>query len=89
MKNSKTEIYREDDEFGAGLNDLAKPTRALLARWRRNCLRSQIAHYRATAINTRCHFILGIPCVVLAAIVGTSVFAALGKQVNPTLQGPL
>jgi hypothetical protein len=86
MKNSEREVYREDDEFGAGLNDLAEPTRALLARWRRNCLRSQIAHYKAAASNTGRHFILGAPCIGLSAIVGTSVFAALGKQVSTTPQ---
>lgn len=75
-------IYRNDDEFGAGLNALSHTTRALLARWRRNCLRSQIANYEAANRFSRRHLWFGIPSVLLSAIVATSVFATLETQLS-------
>jgi len=58
-----------------------KGTISLLERWLRNTKRSQIANYDAanyySSINTR----LGIPAVILSAIVGTSVFATLQSSI--------
>ena len=58
----------------------------LLARWQRNCQRSSIGNYDAANIYTRRNYFLGIPAALLSAIVGTSVFAALGKQVDTKIQ---
>ena len=64
-----------------------KPKLDLLRRWRTNCRRSQIANYAAAARYSKRNYLIGIPTVILSAIVGTSVFAALGKaDIHPYLQ---
>lgn len=60
--------------------------RTLLKHWRLNCRRSRIANYLAANAFSRKHAGLGIFAVSLSAVVGTSVFASLGKQVMPMLQ---
>jgi hypothetical protein len=63
-------------------NELSDPRAQLLLRWLRNCLRAQIGNYEAAGLFTRRNYWLGVPAVLLSAAVGTSVFAALGKNVE-------
>jgi hypothetical protein len=67
-------------------NQLNDPRAQLLLRWLRNCLRAQIGNYEAAGLFTRRNYWLGVPAVLLSAAVGTSVFAALGKNVDPLIQ---
>lgn len=67
-------------------NELSDPRAQLLLRWLRNCLRAQIGNYEAAGLFTRRNYWLGVPAVLLSAAVGTSVFAALGKNVDPLIQ---
>lgn len=60
-------------------------SKILLERWRTNCLRSQIANYRAASKYSRKNYYLGIPTIILAAAVGTSVFATIGSNVESTI----
>jgi len=66
--------------------DSPDPRSTLLERWQRNCLRSAIGNYDAANSYTRQNYCLGIPAILLSAVVGTSVFVALGTQVNPLIQ---
>jgi hypothetical protein len=59
---------------------------ALLSSWRMGALRSQIGNYHAANYFSALNYWLGIPAVVFAAVVGTSVFAALGRTVDSTTQ---
>ncbi|MEM8562996.1 MAG: DUF4231 domain-containing protein, partial [Pseudomonadota bacterium] len=52
----------------------------LLARWQRNCLRSQIANYEAANVFTKRNYWLGIPTIVLTTAVGTGIFASLQDE---------
>jgi hypothetical protein len=60
--------------------------RDLLDAWKRRLRESQFSHYEAAKLLGRYTYFLGIPAVVLSTIVGTSVFASLGKAVDPSLQ---
>lgn len=58
----------------------------LLERWQRNCLRSQIANYDAATFYKRNNHLFGVPTIIISAAVGTSIFAALGTNVNSIAQ---
>ena len=58
----------------------------MLVRWRLNCRRSQIANYNCANRFTNQNYFLGIPTVILSAIVATTVFATLGTSVEPYIQ---
>ena len=58
----------------------------LLKRWRTNCNRSQIANYDAASRYSWRNYKLGVPTVILSTVVGTSVFAALGDEIDTTYQ---
>lgn len=58
----------------------------LLLVWMDNAKRAQIAHFESANRFSRLNYWLGIPVVVLSAIVGTSVFATLQKSVTPHIQ---
>lgn len=64
------------------MNERDDKTTDLLVRWRRNCLRSQVANYKAATLYSRNNYWLGIPTIVLAAVVGTSVFSTIGSNVD-------
>lgn len=59
---------------------MKEPTQELLMRWRRNCLRSQIANYKAANQFTKRNYFLGIPSILFSTFVGTSVFATLQQE---------
>jgi hypothetical protein len=54
----------------------------LLDRWRTRASRVQTAHYETAALLSRRHFWVGIPLVILAGLVGTSVFATLQENTS-------
>lgn len=54
----------------------------LLRHWRFRIHRVQIGHYEVGRIFEKRHFWLGVPAVVLSTIVGTAVFASLGRFVD-------
>ena len=58
----------------------------MLARWRTNCRRSQIANYNSASRFTLQNLWLGVPTIILSTIVSTSIFATLGKSVDPLVQ---
>ena len=60
--------------------------RALLDNWHVALRTAQRANYRAASRSEMLNYWLGIPVVVLATIVGTSVFAALGERPDQTAQ---
>jgi hypothetical protein len=65
-------------------NDIRK--KDLLAEWAKRNLTALDAHYDAAKHFARKHYWLGIPAIILAAVVGTSVFASLEKEVNSTVK---
>jgi hypothetical protein len=58
----------------------------ILGGWHNKCRRNRTANYLAANAYSRKHVKFGVVAVSLSAIVGTGVFASLGKQVNPTIQ---
>jgi hypothetical protein len=58
----------------------------LLERWLKRLRESQFSHYEAAKMLGRSNYILGIPALILSTFVGTSIFASLGKTLEPTLQ---
>ena len=58
----------------------------LLEDWHRRAQESQFAHFGAANWLSRCHLLLGVPAVMLSAIVGTTIFATLQEQSNLYLQ---
>jgi hypothetical protein len=60
--------------------------RQLLDLWRTRASRIQTAHYETAALLSRRHFWVGIPVVVLAGLVGTSVFATLQENTSATIR---
>ena len=61
---------------------MEEKTKNLLSRWQTNAKRSQIANYDAANYNSSLNYKLGIPAIIFAAIVGTSVFATLQSKVE-------
>ena len=56
----------------------------LFEHWIINVKRSQSANYKAAQFYAKLNLVLGIPTAVLATIVGTSVFATLQENVDPS-----
>lgn len=67
-------------------NEINEKKIALLNRWLMNAKRSQIANYHAANHFSKTNYSLGIPAVILSAVVGTCVFAGIGKQVPMLIQ---
>jgi hypothetical protein len=65
---------------------MASYTENLLPSWLWRLRESQFSHYDAAKALDRCNYWLGVPVILLSTFVGTSVFAALGKSVDPPLQ---
>jgi hypothetical protein len=59
-------------------------TDALLEDWRRRAAAAKECHYRSATALRRAHAFLGVPVVVLTAVVGTSVFATLSDATIST-----
>lgn len=59
---------------------------SLLTHWHVKCRRSRAANYLAANAFSKKHTALGVLAVSISAVVGTSVFASLGKQVDAALQ---
>jgi len=55
-------------------------TNKLLEEWLFRIRRAQQAHYESATRFARLNYWLGVPAIALSAVVGTSVFAALGKE---------
>jgi Tfp pilus assembly major pilin PilA len=55
-------------------------TNKLLEEWLFRIRRAQQGHYESATHFARLNYWLGVPAIALSAIVGTSVFAALGKE---------
>src|SRR4029450_4129258 len=70
---------READFIGDTVGDSVLD---LLSDWNRRAQGAQWNPAREARRLEKFHWLLGIPVVVLTSIVGTSVFAALGKQVS-------
>ena len=58
----------------------------LLVRWLKRLRESQFSHNEAAKNFDRCRYFIGIPAAILSTIVGTSVFASLGKTIDPYMQ---
>jgi hypothetical protein len=54
----------------------------LLVEWHRRASINKDAHYDAGSYFAKSNYSLGIPVIVLSAVVGTSVFATLEQQVD-------
>jgi hypothetical protein len=48
--------------------------------WHRRVYAAQSAHYASAELLRRLHYIIGVPAVVFASIVGTAIFAGLEKD---------
>jgi hypothetical protein len=59
---------------------MTKAQEEVVRRWARSMKLIYRAHYRSAVISGRANLWLGVPTAILSAIVGTSVFSALGKQ---------
>ena len=60
--------------------------KTLLSRWHLKCRRNRHANYFAANHFSKKHYQLGVFSVSISAIVGSSVFASLGKIVEPSAQ---
>lgn len=58
----------------------------LFGRWRKRARQNQQSHWEEARRYEHANYLLGIPTVILSAVVGTSVFAALQKQVSFSIQ---
>lgn len=58
----------------------------LLERWHKEVSRSRHAHYEAARAYSKRNYWLGMPAVILSAIVGSTVFATLEKEVDPRIR---
>lgn len=54
----------------------------LLAKWSERVRRAQAAHYDSAVRCNQQHFWIGVPLVILTALIGTSVFVTLQKEAN-------
>ncbi len=54
----------------------------LFEKWSRRARESQYAHYEAAKSLDSSHYFLGIPVAVLTTVVGTSIYAALQKEMD-------
>jgi conflict system pore-forming effector with SLATT domain len=52
----------------------------LLLKWSERVRRAQAAHYDSAVRCSRQHFWIGVPVVILTALIGTSVFVTLQKE---------
>ena len=64
------------------VHDEDKSIKSLLSEWATRTLVALEAHYNAARYFGKLHYWIGIPAVIFAAIVGTSVFATLKKDVD-------
>lgn len=64
----------------------AQNSKELLENWLRRLRESQFSHYEAAKYLSQSNYTLGLPAVILSSIVGTSIFASLGKTVEPSMQ---
>ena len=58
---------------------------SLLKDWRNRVYAAQSAHYRAADVFRMLNYIVGVPAVVFASLVGTAVFAGLEKDSTKSL----
>jgi len=63
----------------------SQPLEELLHDWYNRVRESQFGHYGAAKYYGGLHYYLGIPVVVLSGIVGTSVFASIGRTTDRIL----
>jgi len=61
-------------------------TKDLLHRWLKRARESAFAHYAAEERCSHLHYLLGVPAAILAAIVGTAVFASLDTAVDTRIK---
>ncbi|HEX8495335.1 MAG TPA: SLATT domain-containing protein [Pyrinomonadaceae bacterium] len=54
----------------------------LLVKWSERVRRAQAAHYDSAVRCNRQHFWIGVPVVILTALIGTSVFVTLQKEAD-------
>lgn len=73
-----SDIERVSEQWGT--------VRDLLSRWRSRARLNQSQHWETTKHFQRLHYAIGVPVVVLSAVVGTTVFATLQKQVGFKIQ---
>lgn len=52
----------------------------LLAEWKRRAMQAETAHFKQSARYTRMYYLVGLPAVILQAIVSTAVFGQLTEQ---------
>lgn len=62
------------------MNQMTLPAGELIRDWHRRARENQYVHYETGAHFSRLGYLLGVPSVVLSAIVGTAVFASLAKD---------
>lgn len=65
----------------------ATRSKALMIDWHRRVRENQYVHYETAAHFSRLSYRLGIPAVILSAIVGTAIFASLAKDANQVAGG--
>ena len=58
----------------------------LLEKWLKRLREAQFSHYESAKSLGRSNYVLGIPALILSTFVGTSIFASLGKTLDPSLQ---
>lgn len=58
----------------------------LINDWHRRSQESSFAHYEAASTLSKFHYYLGIPAVILSAVVGTTIFATLQESPNGPIQ---
>lgn len=58
----------------------------LLEKWLKRLRESQFAHYEAAKTLGQSSYALGIPALILSTLVGTSLFASIGKSLEPSTQ---
>ncbi|HEY5307072.1 MAG TPA: SLATT domain-containing protein, partial [Casimicrobiaceae bacterium] len=57
----------------------------LLEDWHKRCYAAQSAHYASSDLCRLLNYVIGVPAVVFASVVGTAIFAGLEKDTPKAL----
>src|ERR1022692_2679877 len=73
VETGKKAARRDDQDWNDQVKRLAED-------WRQRVYAAQSAHYASAELLRRFHYIIGVPAVVFASIVGPAIFAGLEKD---------
>ena len=74
-----------EQELETGGGTWTSQVERLLRDWRNRAYAAQSAHYRAADLFRTLHYVIGVPAVICASVVGTALFAGLEKDATKTI----